>query len=137
MANVQRIFPLTIFKGLVFLLLITNNAKTIAARYVSFTIPQTNDHPPQKPTCMKRECNKDMQNNLSPSLPHSFHQKASLSPTGSNSIQRYSLQPNNNIVDRVFRESFEGLYTRNRSTLQRGYTAKRLVPTGPNRMHNR
>ena len=59
-----------------------------------------------------------------------------MSPTGSNSIQRYSLQPNN-IVDHVFRESLEVLDTRHRSTLQPGYTAKRLVPTGPNRLHNR
>jgi len=87
---------------------------------------------------MKHGCSKDVQNNLSPSLPRSFHQKANLSPTGSNSIlQRYSLQPNNNIVDHVFRESLEVLDTRHRSTLQPGYTAKRLVPTGPNRLHNR
>jgi len=44
MANLHRIFPLTILKRVVFLLLITNNAKTIAARYVSFTTPQANDH---------------------------------------------------------------------------------------------
>jgi len=78
MANLQRIFPLAILKGVAFLLLITNNAKTIAARYASFTTPQANGHPPQKPTCMKHGCSKDMQNNLSPFLPHSFHQKASL-----------------------------------------------------------
>jgi hypothetical protein len=71
MVNFHGIFPITIL--IIGVLLFTNNAKTIAVRYVSFTTPPTNDHPPG--------CGKDQLNNLSPSLLYSFDQMSRLNPT--------------------------------------------------------
>ncbi|WJX87393.1 hypothetical protein P8452_69595 [Trifolium repens] len=84
MVNFHGIFPITIL--IIGVLLFTNNAKTIAVRYVSFTTPPTNDHPPG--------CGKDQQNNLSPSLLYSFHQMSresseDLNPRHHSSVQRY------------------------------------------------
>lgn len=107
MANLQMIFPLTILIGV---LLLTNSAKTIAVQYASFTTPQaTNDHPLHKPTCVKLGCNKDQH--------RSFDQKAKSSI----------------FVDRIFREISEGLNLRHHNA----YHIARLVPTGPNPIHNR
>ena len=122
MANLQRKFPLTILIGV---LLLTYHAKTIAARHVSFTTP---------PTYVKHGCSKDLGNNLTPFLPHSFDQKARLSSTCLNSIH-YSLQPSN-YVDRIFREIS---HPRHNSFLLRysiPYHNARLVPQGPNPIHN-
>jgi hypothetical protein len=78
MENLQRkIFLLTILIGI---LLLSNNAKIISARYVFFTTPPTNEH---TPTCMKLGCN-----NLSPSLLHSFYHKTSWNPIYHGSLQR-------------------------------------------------
>jgi len=99
MANLQRKIALAILIGL---LLFTNDAKKTAAQCDTFTTT---------PTYVKYGCTKDMGNNLTPSLPHGFDQKARSSSRGSNSLH-YSFQPSN-YVDRIFREISEGhLYPR-------------------------
>jgi len=133
MANLQRKFTLTILIGV--LLLLTNNAKTIAVQCDTFTSTPTNDHPP---TYVKHACSKDVRDNITPSPPHSFDQKARLSSRGSNSLH-YSLQPSN-YVDRIFRAISEGdLAPRHNRFLLRDspYRIARLVPQGPNPILNR
>jgi len=89
MANMHRNFPSTILIGFALLaLLFSNNAKTIAARFVPSTTPQPNEHSLKSPTCVKLGCNKNQQNNLNPSLSHKVD---------------HFLQPSN--VNRIFRLS--------------------------------
>ncbi|CAL5193012.1 unnamed protein product [Lathyrus oleraceus] len=104
MANLHRIFPLTIIIFITLLAFFTSNTKTVAGRSSSFI----------KPTCMFHACIEDLQNNLrlSSSPPHSFHRKArvrleDIDPRHYNYFQRYN-------DDEI----------------------ARLVPSGPNPLHN-
>ncbi|KAL5058850.1 hypothetical protein RYX36_030454, partial [Vicia faba] len=104
----------TIIISITLLSFFTSNTKTVSGRSASFIKPQTKEVSLQKPTCMKHGCVEDLPNNLrlSSSLPPSFHRKArvrleDIDPRHYNYFQRYN-------DDEI----------------------TRLVPGGPNPLHN-
>nr|XP_004493081.1 uncharacterized protein LOC101509702 [Cicer arietinum] len=118
MAKLHRTFPPTILIGVALLALLSNNAKTIVARFVPLTTSQTNDNQPQNPTCLKLGCIKEHQNNLNPTT----HDRP--------------LQHGN--VNHIFRESLEGPYVRHHKSLRPNNIDRilRESPSGPDPHHH-